>query len=354
MRHEVYLFALSDENVPQEWIEKLTPFCAGIQIHHLKKWKIALRMMAGIISGKPFQLLYHYEKAAASKIKIYASKVQAGRIIFMLLRTVGYASLFKPGDCIIDLMDCFSYHYLLRSKNAGIIENRFFKTEYKRIKNFESFILSTHHKVSIISKKDKLLLPADNLKVIVVPNGVIIPPNSNDPKTIDVLFAGNLGYPPNIKASIFLCEEIFPVLSHYLPGIRMVIAGAFPGNKINLLQRSGITVIANVDDMFYLKKSSKIFIAPLFLSTGIQNKILEAMACNIPVLTTPQAAEAIGAMPEIHLFTAVSALEFAQKAQKILQMPQNEISAICNNALQLISENFNWEKNTLIFERLLY
>jgi glycosyltransferase involved in cell wall biosynthesis len=59
-------------------------------------------------------------------------------------------------------------------------------------------------------------------------------------------------------------------------------------------------------------------------------------------------------MPEIHLFTAVSALEFAQKAQKILQMPQNEISAICNNALQLISENFNWEKNTLIFERLLY
>ncbi len=346
------MFALSDEKVPEEWIKELSPYCSNIQVHFLSKKKMAFRLAAGIFSEKPFQCLYHYEKSAAKKIKEVGTVFSPDKIFFQLLRTTAYASLFDPDNCVIDLMDCFSYNYLLRSKKSILFTGFFYQREYIRTKKYESQLLKRYSRIVIISQRDKFLLPENNESVLVVPNGVMLQEENKGSKNTDILFTGNLRYLPNIEAAKYLCKQIVPVLIKDSPGLKIMIAGANPHPAVLALQNQHIKVNKDIQDMNALKKSAKLFIAPMFLNTGIQNKILEAMACGIPALTTPQAADAIGAIPGYHLFIALSAQEFSKEAKTILEMPSGQLNQICSNARYLVMNDFNWEKNCFLMEPL--
>lgn len=137
-------------------------------------------------------------------------------------------------------------------------------------------------------------------------------------------------------------------------GLKIIIAGANPGKDVLSLQNQHISILGDIQDMAALKKTANLFIAPMFLNTGIQNKILEAMVCEVPVLTTPQAAEAIGAIPLLHLFIALSAEEFATEAKNILNMPGGEREKLCAAAKQLTVDYFDWETNCLLMEPCFY
>ncbi len=351
-RHELHLFALSDEVVQEEWKEALKPYCKTIMVHYMHRGKIVLRLIKGLFTKNPFQYSYHYEKSAALELKSIARSLNPDKIIFQLIRTVGYASIFKKENCVLDLMDCFSYHYLLRSKRASFPMSYFYWMEYRRIKKMESYAIDHFEKVCIISQKDQSLLPGNQAKLIVVPNGVMPGlENNSRAKTIDLLFTGNLSYPPNIEAVKFLCKEVLPLLGDLQ--YQLVIAGADPHRSLRSLETAKIRVMANVEHMPDLQQSARLLIAPMFLSTGVQNKILEAMAVGLPVLTSPQAAAAIGAIPHQHLFTAVAASDFASQIQSILAMPAGELEKICAQAKNLTGTHFQWENNVFLLESQL-
>ncbi len=348
----MHLFALTDELVADEWREALSPYCKTITVHYMRRGKIFLRLLKSFFSKKPFQYSYHYESTAANQLKSLSLSLNPDKIIFQLIRTVGYVSVFKKEKCILDLMDCFSYHYLLRSKQSVFPMRYLYWMEYVRIKKMEGYTMDYFNKVCIISQKDKLLLPGNSDKIIVVPNGVL-PCIENGPaeKTIDLLFTGNLNYPPNIAAAKFLCKSVLPLLSQ--KQYQLVLAGADPHRTILALEAKGIRIISNVVNMPALQQAARLFIAPMFLSTGVQNKILEAMAVGLPVLTTPQAADAIGAIPNQHLFTAVSASDFALQIQRILALPTAELEKICAQAKKFTLEHFQWENNVFLLESQL-
>ena len=352
-RHEILLFALSDERIPEEWIDQLRPFCILIKIHYLAKGKIGFRFLFGLFSTKPFQCLYHYDHQAAKALRILVDDEKPGRLFFQLLRTAVYAKEYNPNECIIDLMDCFSYHYLLRSRHSGIILNYFYRIEFIRIKNYEAGLLASFPFITIISEKDRLLLPSNPGKVLVVPNGVLCNNFSQSEKKIDLLFTGNLSYIPNVIAATFLCQKIVPLLKSNFPFLRVVLAGASPGKKISSFSDNNITILADVVNMTPLRQSARIFVAPMFLNTGIQNKILEAMAFKIPVITTPEAAEAIGAIPGKHLYTAFLPGEFVNQISEITNMTDVEIQELTKQAQNFIIKNYNWEMNCLLLEKFI-
>lgn len=352
--HEILLFALSDELIPEEWVNELRPFCSVIRIHYLRKWKIALRFIYGFFSRRPFQCIYHYERKAAKELKKLVAKEKPDKLYFQLIRTAVYAEAYEPRKCIIDLMDCFSYHYLLRSWYSGIFLKYIYCIEFLRIKKYEGLILNKYPFVTIISEKDRSLLPANSNNVLIVPNGVVNEVN-DEPVVIkfDLLFTGNLSYTPNIMAATFLCREIIPLLRSKYSHLTAIIAGASPGRKILSLADNTISVIPDVKDIEALRCRAKIFIAPMFLSTGMQNKILEAMASGIPVLTTPDVAQAIGAISGKHLFTALNANDFAVQTEQLLNMTYNDRNVLIQQARSFVRSNFNWEKNTSLLDGII-
>ena len=95
-----------------------------------------------------------------------------------------------------------------------------------------------------------------------------------------------MGYAPNVNAVEFLAYEIMPKVWEKLPNAKLYIAGAQPDPKVKKVACDNIIVSGWIDDMRDAYAQSRIFIAPMRIGTGLQNKLLEAMSMKIPCITT--------------------------------------------------------------------
>ena len=95
-----------------------------------------------------------------------------------------------------------------------------------------------------------------------------------------------MSYPPNIEAAIFLCKKIKPLIDKEYKLCKILIGGTNPTKKIKNLENEQIHVSGRVEDIRNLYSIGKVFIAPMFIGSGLQNKLLEAMAMGIPCITT--------------------------------------------------------------------
>ena len=352
--HEISLFSISQEIVQNEWIEKVKPYCARIEVFHLSKKMIVANIAKRLFSSLPFQCIFFYNERIANALSKYADVILPDKIVFQLIRTTEYARLFKRSDCVIDLMDCFSYHYFLRSKSSTSVSRWFYDREYRRIKRYETSILKIYKNAIIISKKDKSLLPGDKRNVQVIGNGVELPKiDPTLPKRCDLLFLGNLHYRPNIEAARFLVNEILPLLRVNYPSMSVIIAGFDAKKKLGLPVIDNVQVIENIENTLPVFQGARVFVAPMFLSTGIQNKILEAMASGVPVITTPNAADALGVLNGQQLLTAVSAPEFRDQVSRILHEP-GLAKKLSGGARDFVAEHCNWTENNNLLRNVLF
>lgn len=102
----------------------------------------------------------------------------------------------------------------------------------------------------------------------------------------------------------------------------------------------GVEVTGKVDDVREYMKDCKISVCPVKIAGGVQNKILEAMSMVIPVVTTPEGAEGIGADKEI-LNVASSNNEYAKKV--IALMKDDDLNMkIPKKSRDFIINNFSW------------
>jgi len=108
-------------------------------------------------------------------------------------------------------------------------------------------------------------------------------------KDTDVLFFGNLSYPPNIEALEGLAR-IWPAVLRARPGTIATVAGARPTPMVRELSaRHGWELIAGFDDLDALVGRARIACFPLQHTAGIQIKVLEAAALRLPQVVTPPA-----------------------------------------------------------------
>jgi glycosyltransferase involved in cell wall biosynthesis len=188
---------------------------------------------------------------------------------------------------------------------------------------------------------------AEKNEVVIVGNGVqmeVFAP-SNAKKTEDILFAGNMGYPPNVEACVFLANEVMPLVWKTIPNARLMLAGARPSTQVRQLAEDRITVTGWVDDMRDCYAKSTLFVAPMMIGTGLQNKLLEAMAMQLPCVTTTLANNALKAKATSEIIIAETALEFAEAIIHLLQNPERA-REIALNGHQFIQNNYSWEAQT--------
>jgi glycosyltransferase involved in cell wall biosynthesis len=146
-----------------------------------------------------------------------------------------------------------------------------------------------------ISARDRenLLGPSDQSEI--VPQGVDYdywkrnsPPSGNN----CIVFSGVMSYPPNADAAVFLLDTILPLVRQVFPELDVLIVGREPSPElVNMVQRyHDVTVTGMVDDVRPYLERADVFVAALRFASGVQNKVLEAMAMEVPVVTTPVVA----------------------------------------------------------------
>jgi len=137
-----------------------------------------------------------------------------------------------------------------------------------------------------------------------------------------ISFIGRMDYYPNQECMQRFCQTVWPALRRERPAMKLLIVGADPSPAMRALGNlPGVTVTGSVPDVRPYIRGSALMVAPLAIARGTQNKILEAMAMGVPVVTSSAAAGGVDAEAERHFLVADRADDIARAVLRIVADP---------------------------------
>jgi sugar transferase (PEP-CTERM/EpsH1 system associated) len=346
----VLLFAFNDGPVHQASLDAMKPYCQSIKFVELNPVTIFFNLIRTLFSFLPLQVGYFYNSRLQKMLDQFIIKHEPDLIYCQLIRTTEYVKHIQHIPKALDYMDVFSKGVQRWSAKSAFPLHLILKMEYKRLLKYESKIFNYFNLKTIISEQDKaLIFHPDHDQIQVVKNGVdfhYFQPVIK-PVAFELLFSGNMNYTPNIDSAIYLVKEILPLVRAHpkYKNIRLLIAGANPHQKIIALQSDTVHVSGWVDDMRECFSGSSIFIAPMQLSIGLQNKLLEAMAMKKPCITSRLANNAIHAPENECILIAENPEAYARHIVYLLDHPE-DASLMAENGYNFVRKNYNWDTIT--------
>jgi sugar transferase (PEP-CTERM/EpsH1 system associated) len=353
--NDIFLFALNDAPFHPKALDELKPYCKAIKFYHFKKKDIIKNLLSAFFSKLPMQVGYFYNRWIKKVMMQDIKKFAPDLIYCQLIRTAEYVREIKDIPKVLDYMDVFSKGVERRIEKVPFYLKPIFNMEYNRLLKYEHDIFDDFTYKTIISEQDRSHIPhPDREKITVIPNGVdtdfFFPVEIE--KEYDILFSGNMSYPPNVDSAAYLVEDILPLLLPTHPDLKVLISGADPSKKVLSLQSKNVVVSGWVDDIRESFAESKMLVAPMQLSIGLQNKLLQAMAMGIPVITSVLANNAVHAIPDKSILVAENPKEYASHIISLLDN-SDKGKMIADNALDFVKINFSWEAMNDKLEKLI-
>lgn len=354
-RHDVALIALSEGPVPDE--DRRIVSDLGVEVHVVQRSRLdTVRSTAsGVLGGRPIQVGYFMAPRVRAEVARLLERLQPDHLYCQLVRTA-WANDAGGVRSTIDYQDAFAAAMRRRGANRAAPVRVLFDREADRIGRCERAAFAAFDNQVVISEQDRRLLEVPVPETVdVVPNGVdtdhFSPRGSTPADGVDIAFVGNMGYPPNVRASRMLVEEIVPALGG---SPTVLLAGARPSRSVRRLAGPGVEVTGWMPDIRDAYARASVMVAPLFIGAGLQNKILEAMAMGVPCVTTTLVNDSIGAERGREIMVADNPADLAQATAELLESPGRR-AEISEAARAMVIDRFSWgavgDKLTSIFER---
>jgi glycosyltransferase involved in cell wall biosynthesis len=345
-KYDITLVAVSHRNVEQNSINKLKDYCSSIHIIRINFISVLWNLFLCIFNDKPFQVGYFYSSKGKKDIKSLLKSRTYKHIYCQLVRTSEYAKDIYNIPKTIDYMDALSKGIERRIDKVSWYKKWLFREESRRLKQYERSIFDYFDNRTIISEQDRELIPhPDRSKIRCIPNGIDEQFFHTLPieKEYDLVFVGNLSYPPNIEAVEYIAETI---LSNDKT-LTCLISGATPHPSVVRICRSNpqITLTGWVEDIRESYCKGRIFVAPMMIGTGMQNKLLEAMALGTPCITTSLANNAINGKDKESVIVADSPQQFMNGIRALLSDPAM-CELLIRNGRELVRNSYSWKKST--------
>lgn len=350
--NSITLLTITSNPLDRESVEKLR--AGGITVHafDLPVWKSLINVARAVFTRDPLQSYYCWHSGLAREAVRIANGSETGpfdAVHVEHLRGARFAQYLKRSNSALpviwDSVDSITYLFRQASQHSMKRISRWItRFDLPRTARYEGQMASFFDATLVTSPVDRQalidLLPkgqaneTTSKKIRVVPNGVDLdffrpdPAVRRDPTTLVV--SGKMSYHANVSMTLYLVNQILPLVWAEKPETRLVIVGKDPPAEITrMAEDPRITVSGYVPDIRPYLHQAAVAVAPLTYGAGIQNKVLEAMACGAPVVTTPLAARNLSAAPGKELLVAEKPAEFAQAIITMLENPaqRDEIGA---------------------------
>ncbi len=353
--NEIILCALNDTHVnKQKAFVAVQPFIQSVRFIDIPLFSRLLNITKAYFSGKPLQVGYFYSGSAQRKINKLIQETRPDHIFCQLVRTAEYVKTLNIPKTL-DYQDVFSKGIERRINTSPWYARPFLKLEYNRLLKYEHDIFAYFNNCTIISKPDRDFIPhPEKEKIHIVLNGVdtgFFKPIERK-KKYDLVFTGNMAYPPNVNGVEFISKRILPRLKEKKPDIKILISGATPDSRVKACASDNIHVTGWVDDIRESYACARIFIAPMQIGTGLQNKLLEAMAMKIPSITSSLANKALKAESGKEILVGDKDEDYVAHILKLLD-DTVYAAEVAENAYKFVHRNYNWEMATAKLESIM-
>ena len=362
---EVNLLIVSAEEITQkqkDYLKNVTK--RDVFVFKLSKISCYFHSFLGLFTSYPIQSFYFYRKNVSRWFQ--KNKDNYDVVHFHTVRFGKYLINLKKEKTktrfLMYFNDAISLNYKDAGKKAKGLWRLIYSIETNRIKNYELKMLNVADGFSIISQRDKDYLinnwkekyaNKETPEIQVIRNGIddyLFDYNYN-PQTNNLVFIGNLFYPPNRQGLSFFICNIWQNIILKKPEIKLLIIGR--GGEEFFKQTENINVLGFVDNPYELMTKQALFISPANFGAGVPTKSLLAMALGLPVVSTTINAKGIEGIIENENIYLIDYNKCDEAANKIIQILEDKDSRIKvgNNGKKLISNNY---RQSIIYPKLKY
>ncbi|GHV06880.1 glycosyl transferase family 1 [Spirochaetia bacterium] len=319
------------------------------KIYYIKRNGIIsiINSLFALLINKPMQIGYYFSIKYLFRFKKIVKEEKPDIFISHLLRMVPYLNICHLQErSIVDFPDVFSKIYDLSKLSYNLsLKKIIYFFEKNLILTYEQKTIALYKKCVLVSRSDKEYLGNPD-SVFVYSNGVqyvpVVHDNYNHNKMV---FIGNMRTVQNQDAVKYFVNDIFPIIKISIPEAVFYIIGAEPpADIINLSDNKNIIVTGYVDSVENAIIDSSVAVAPIRIASGIQNKVLIAMACGIPVILTRIISMSI---PELKTReNCIIADEKQEIADAVVFVMKNiDIrNKIGKSGYELVKTVYSWEK----------
>jgi polysaccharide biosynthesis protein PslH len=337
--HRIVVLAVATSRRDHTDIAALRPYCERLEVFPVSFARSVANALRGVATTLPLQAVYARSPALEARLAAEVNDasscnstpaydvahIEHLRAALSGLQLAGIPLLYDSVDCISSLLE--------RTATGGATAAARWRAriDLDRTKRFEARLLRSFDRILITSPRDRRDLlglaggqasAAD--KVVVLPNGVDLDyfqPIENQRMPATLVYVGRMSYHANVTAVLRLTREIMPRVWAQRPDARLQIVGSEPSRAVRrLATRDGtrVTITGHVPDIRPYLSQATASVFPLVYAAGIQNKVLESMAMQTPLVATPAACTALQIRHNREVLLADDTPAFAAEVVRLL------------------------------------
>jgi glycosyltransferase involved in cell wall biosynthesis len=367
--HELTLATVWESEAEEGALEQLEAQGVRVVAERLSKPQAMANMTAAFLQGKPMQSGYSWCAGLARRVEALLRGEEFAAVHVEHLRGAEYGQLARRvlaeqgrGERVVwDSVDCISLLFEQAARSSRNLFGRWVtRLELPRTRAYEGELVRTFRTTLVTSANDKIgmerLAGASLPQVTVLPNGVdsaYFCPADVPKAAAEVVFSGKLSYHANVTAALHLVQEVMPFVWAVRPEATVVLAGKDPAKELVRLEQTDrrVIVTGTVDDLRPFLRRATVAAALVPYGAGIQNKVLEAMACGTAVVGSPQAAAAL----HVDAGKEMLVVEGAQaQARALLQVMEDDTlkAKLSAAGRAYIREQHDWNKAAAQLEEI--
>lgn len=379
----MYLGTYIDDPEDEKYVSYVTSLCVSCCIERVHPAAKMMSVVRSLVSGAPVTNEYYRSEKLTQWVKGVVDKLGSVTVFCISTPMAQFLAdiAAKVNYAVMDYVDVDSEKWTQLASEASWPLRWLFRREAKLLSSYENGIAAEFDKLLFVSEKESETFLLNNRikeksvgyldkvrpKIDVLSNGVDAEFFNPDigfygvyPQDKQIIvFTGVMNYRPNEDAVIWFAEECFDSIKKACPDAVFYIVGARPSKSVLNLAKldARIKVTGTVPDIRPYLSQAHVVVAPLRLGRGIQNKVLEALAMEKPLVASENALAGIDLRGNLENIMATGKQEFSQKVINILDKSQN--SALLKSEATLgfsgrsyVIEFFSWNDRFQQMERM--
>ncbi|MEW5977981.1 MAG: TIGR03087 family PEP-CTERM/XrtA system glycosyltransferase [Acidobacteriota bacterium] len=354
--HEVHLLAFYEDPRDGGHASTLRQYCHDVKLIPLQPWLQTGRALVKLVAGRPWSLGYFSHGAMWKAVQ---EKLQSNSFDVVFVYSSSMAPYIEQVQIprILDFVDSDASKWGQYAERRKLPLSWLFGLEARRLGRYEKQMADVFDYSLFVSEREAahLVSSLTSGRIKIVRNGVdldFFTPRAPRSEAPLIVFTGAMDYFPNVDAVGFFSAEVLPLIRKYVSDARFQIVGSDPSRAVRrLAQMPGVSVVGRVPDTRPYLADARVAVAPLRISQGIQNKILEALAMGVPVVASEKAAGGLADLENLPLSIAGKVEDYVDQTVGWLKRPRLTWSEIlaCRTRLK---ENYDWQTNLGELDRL--
>ena len=339
-------------------LPELQQICGEVHVHRLTRGTKVRNTITGWLRGYPLQVAHYLDRAAQRQVAALLATRNYQVVLPHLVRSLEYARTIPPERVVLEMTDAIAMNYS-RIRTPRTPMELLYLFERNRLARYERAATERVAAAVVVSPADRDYLRGLGAagRIEVIGNGTTSTTNEPSPvgevQPDTIAFLGNLRYAPNQDMVLRFARDILPMIWQQRPQAQFLVIGADPPRRIEQLHDGNrIVVTGTVPDPQQLLAAAAVSVCPMSFGAGVQNKILEAMAVGVPVVTTSAGLEGIAAQAGQQVLVADDDAGFADLVLAVLaNAALRERLGVAGR--QLVERDYRWDERLADYSALV-